>query len=92
MARQGAEGKETKSKNSAALAPYSLPGMSGGRSVLGKENKMTRKADDAFSSVFLFALVVGLIMFIMSWVHNELPGWMMKLIAATFHASPTGGK
>lgn len=53
---------------------------------------MAKKADDAFSTVATFAFAVGLVMFILAWVHNELPAPLMRLIAYLFHASPTGGR
>lgn len=51
-----------------------------------------KKADDAFSTVATFALAVGAVMFVVAWINNELPPWLMHLIAATFHAPLRGGR
>lgn len=51
-----------------------------------------KNADDAFSTVMTFAFCVGIVMFIVAWINNELPPWIMHLISGMLHASPTGGK
>lgn len=53
---------------------------------------MPKKADEAFSVAGMLALAVGAAMFVTAWINNELPSWLMRLIAVAFHASPTGGR